>query len=258
MGVIGSMSINEKGNLVVSSAALAQREIFQGSESLPNEIKSETIVHQPRKIGFDSPEKFQKYYTSMKNLISNFDERIEEELNEIPNETMKTQLEHFSETLIQDVKDKVGESKVKITRVLKDNLIDKSRDPTILFTTWKHYKLARFFFEGLKYSSEIENEFSEMSQNEFDEYIENNFDAIKFGVFVAAEPFLVIFAFYADRNNDMEFIMNYSDLVDTFAHKLARAAPEIYKDVMNFNRDIFNENKATSLINNLYTEKGAI
>lgn len=254
------MAINKgQESLVVSSAKITQKRIFPESEKLPDEIESESLVHKPRTVGFDNKDKFKEIYNKMSLLISNFDEKIKQKVDEIPNEELKNELENFSKLYVSKIGRQVKKSEFKITSVCKEKLIDKSRDPTVIFTTWKHYKLAKFFFEGLeKAAPDIQKEFSKMNQDEFNKYIEEGYEDIELGAFLASEPISVICAFYADRVNDIEFIMNYSDLVDRFTHKVARESPKRYKDLMSFNREIFNENEVSSIIDNLHMGKGAI
>lgn len=205
---------------------------------LPEELKSRT---QYVSLEERSPLSVDKIYTHSRDFVMNFDEEIDTLLESID----IPEMERVSDDIVASF-DKLGEieeEKLRYMSLNREKLLKEVNDPSVVFDAFKHCALAEKTFEEISSRPDILKEGTKKLREEEDleDKLKEKRDLLRAGIFIAAEPLLVFSIILADKKRDLDFLIEYTSILDQITFTLSHRAPEFYKDAVNFKRDKFRE-----------------
>ena len=240
-------SSKQTNTLFASSARVLQKNAPHISE-IPSRIDSKSEywkVDERTNLPVD------EVYNFSKRFVLNFEDMTGELVKSLDKSSLREAEKNFS--CLTDKAEEIekgAEYKLKVMEFEKEYFLEEIKNPSVLFSAYKHCMLAKKAFGKIQENSEkVKGDFQELREKEnFEEVKMENIDFIRAGMFLAAEPILVFSIFQADTRRDLDFTTEYIDLVNDVAFTISRSDPDFYRDAVNLRRDKFKEGTLENLM----------
>ncbi|OKY77794.1 MAG: Aspartate-semialdehyde dehydrogenase Acd [Candidatus Methanohalarchaeum thermophilum] len=210
---------------------------------LPEKIEKIFDLHKKTRSKRRQTERdLEEIYSTSKELIENFDSKTKEYFEEIDENELKK--EKIEETVNEMKKNHASIGK-KIE--VKKPIVDKREiEPNIYFMAKKHHTIAEIVYEKIEsYDKDIDlsGQYREIKKKE------GLPEIFKLGVFVTLEPYLVSSLLIASREEDLDYIMNYREILDDVSYLFSRMFREEYKEKTGLKDLKFNRKEIKAVVN---------
>lgn len=164
-------------------------------------------------------------YEEFSSLLKDFDSEVDSLVDRLNKRDLT---ENIGEAI---TKVENNHNKLSILSTYSDKMLEKLNNPVVLFMAQKHFIISDIILNSMdRDKEEIRKEIENRTEKELKEEILKNKDVFKLGIFVALEKVFINLLLIADMRSDIEFMGNYSRLIDRYSHMVARRFPEKYKE----------------------------